>query len=310
MRLLVTGASGFIGRNLLLAIPRRWETIALFYRSKDFVHFLRKNHLRQIRPLRCDLSDLHDLKRKVLLTKKKYDACIFLAANGNPSLSVTNPEIDFRMTTLTFLNFLSQVKVKRLLYVSSGAVYDGHHGLVSPRTPLRPRLPYAIHKRMAERTLQFFCEKMKNPKEYLIIRFFGAYGPYEPPRKIFTRLVHSFANGKCRSFTIRGNGKNLIDAMYVTDAVEGLLRALQSPLKNLTFDLCSGRPLSIEELVRKGALLFGCKYVKIRKGGVPAEPIHFRASSFFQKKYLHFFPKISLKEGLGRLAIFLQKGSN
>jgi len=309
MRLLVTGASGFIGRNLLLAIPKKWETVAVYHRSNDFVSFLKKKDLRRVRLLRCDLSNVNALKHQKLLTQGTFDACIYLAANSDPTLSVSDPERDFRMTVLTVLNFLCHIKVKRLVYVSSGAVYEGNRGLVSPLTPFKSHLPYAISHWTAERYIQSFWASRKNPKEYLIIRFFGAYGPYEPSRKIYTKLVRAFARRNCRIFSIRGNGKNLIDAMYVTDAAEALLRALESPVKNLTFNLCSGRPLPIEALVRKAASVFGCGQIKIRKKGPTAEPIHFRASTRFQKEKLHFTPKVSLKAGFQRFADFLKEES-
>ena len=54
------------------------------------------------------------------------------------------------------------------------------------------------------------------------MRFFGAYGPYEPLRKITTRFLTAVKRGD-REFTLRGDGRNLIDFMYVDDAVDGLL---------------------------------------------------------------------------------------
>ena len=305
MRLIITGASGFLGRNLLLAIPKGWETLALYHRSRDFVPFLRRSHLRQVQPLRCDLRRGSELKRRRVLARNVFDACVYLAANGDPALSVADPEQDFRMTALTVLNFLACVKVKRFIYLSSGAVYDGRRGPVSPKSPLHPQLPYAISHSAAEQYVKSSCQYRGNPEEYLIVRFFGAYGPYEPPRKIYTRLVRAFAKEERRNFQIRGDGKNLIDAMYVTDAVEAILRALRSPLRNTTFDLCSGKPLSVEQLVRKAASVFGATSLRIRKAGVTAEPIHFRASTRFQKEKLRFTPKVPLETGLKKLADFL-----
>ena len=306
MRLIITGASGFIGRNLLLGIPKKWKVFAVYHHSRDFPDFLRQKKLRHVRPVRCDLTRPETVKRHKAF-KGRFDACIFLAANGDPTFSVEDPSCDLKMTTLTVTHFLSYVKVKKLIYVSSGAVYDGKQGRVSPKAPLNPRLPYAISHLAAESYVQSFCKLKKNPEEYLIIRFFGAYGPYEPSRKIYTRLVREFENKNCRSFTIRGDGKNWIDAMYVTDAVRALLVALQSPLKHLTFDLCYGKPLTIESLVRKAASAFGQRGVKIQKKGSTYEPIHFRPSPHFQNKRLHFRPQIPLKAGLRRFADFLKK---
>ena len=310
MRLLLTGASGFIGRNLLLAIPKGWKTVAVYHRSKDFLPFLRRHALRQVHPISCDLSREDSLRRHRILTSGRFDACLHLAANGDPAFSASHPDQDFRMTVETVLNVLSQVKVKRFLYVSSGAVYEGRRGLVSPASPLNPQLPYAVSHLTAERYVKSFCASGENPKEYLIIRFFGAYGPYEPSRKIYTRLVRAFHREKRRDFTIRGDGKNLIDAMYITDAVRALLKTLCSSLKNATFDLCSGDPLSIQALVKEAASVFGVAPVKIRKVGNTVEPIYFRASARFQKNKLRFNPRVSLEEGLRTFASFSKKESS
>ncbi len=305
MRLVVAGASGFIGRNFLLALPKQWKVVALYHRSSGFPRFVKEKKLLSVTPLRCDLTHSPSPEQQRRLAEK-FDACVFFAANSDPSFSVKDPESDFRMTALTVLHFLSHVKTKRLLYVSSGAVYEGLRGRVSPKTRLISRLPYAISHLAAEQYVRSFATFRKNPEEYLIIRFFGAYGPYEPPRKIYTKLIQSFTKGK-KHFTIRGNGKNWIDAMYITDATTAFLRALRSPLKNATFDLCSARPLPIERLVQRAAKLFKVDPVTIHKVGPTVEAIHFRASPSFQKNKLRFQPKVSLETGLRKFAAFLKE---
>ena len=73
--------------------------------------------------------------------------------------------------------------------MSSGAVYDGLRGAVSPATPVSPRLPYAISKLASEQYLRFFAEHRGTVDSYVNVRFFGAYGPYEAARKITTQWL-------------------------------------------------------------------------------------------------------------------------
>ena len=110
--------------------------------------------------------------------------------------------------------------------MSSGAVYDGLVGTVTPATPVAPRLPYAISKLASEHYVRFFAERRGTLGSYVNVRFFGAYGPYEAERKITTRWLRAMAAGQ-REFVVRGDGKNLIDFMYVDDAVDGLLALVE-----------------------------------------------------------------------------------
>ena len=126
-----------------------------------------------------------------------------------------------------------------MVYVSSGAVYDGLHGAVTPATPVSPQLPYAISKLASEQYLQFFCERRGTVDSYVNVRFFGAYGPYEAARKITTKWLQALARGE-REFVVRGDGRNLIDFMYVDDAVDGFLALVKAQGARLTVDFASG----------------------------------------------------------------------
>ena len=56
-RLVIPGASGFIGRNLALAAPAHWEVVALYHNSLDFPMWVEQEELRHITAIRCDLTD-------------------------------------------------------------------------------------------------------------------------------------------------------------------------------------------------------------------------------------------------------------
>ena len=103
-------------------------------------------------------------------------------------------------------------------------------------------LPYAISKLASEQYVRFFAERRGQPSSYVNVRFFGAYGPYEPDRKITTRWLLALAAGQ-REFMLRGDGQNLIDFMYVNDAVDGLLKLVERPGERLTVDFASGSPV-------------------------------------------------------------------
>lgn len=305
MKIVVPGASGFFGRNLLLQAPGDWDILAVYNRQVDFPEFVERRGLKNVTPLKLDLTDA-DATERSLDQLGPFDAAVFLAANGNPTLSLADPAGDLKSTVLTFLNFIQACQPRRLVYLSSGAVYDGLKGEVSPDSSINPALPYAISHLACEQYLKAFAGRGQ-PAEYVILRFFGAFGPYEPSRKIYTRLVNAFYFNKSADFTIRGDGQNLIDAMFVDDAVRGILKVLVSDVKNETVDFLSGQPMTIEELVNEAARVFGRTTVSISRQGATVEPIAFRASPSGMADLFDWRPKVNLEEGLKRLAAFLEE---
>ncbi|HXD74825.1 MAG TPA: NAD-dependent epimerase/dehydratase family protein, partial [Vicinamibacterales bacterium] len=203
MNVLVTGASGFIGRNVLLRAPRGWNITAL-YHSTGLEAFVREQGLTNVRPVRCDLTSQAAVA-EFARDHSLFDACLYLAANGDPAKSAARPAWDLTLNTLGLVTLLEHVRVGHFVYVSSGAVYDGLNGAVSPATPVAPLLPYAISKLASEHYLRAFAGRTKTVGSCVNVRFFGAYGPYEPDRKITTKWMRAVMGGQ-REFTLRGNG--------------------------------------------------------------------------------------------------------
>ncbi len=302
MKLLVTGASGFIGRNVLLRAPRDWEITAVYHQT-ELADFLRSRGIANVRPVRCDLAR-PEAVRSNLTSLGKWDACLYLAANGDPTRSESVPAWDLESNTLALLNLMDAVSIGHLVYVSSGAVYDGLRGPVSPASPVAPVLPYAISKLASERYIRFYAERRGSLEYYTVVRFFGAYGPYEPSRKITTRLITDLGLEGKRTFTLRGDGKNLIDFMYVDDAVDGFLALVRAPGRQV-IDFPSGSPTTLDELVQAAAEALNVA-VEIRHQGHTAEYISFYSTDRTMSDTFGVKPLIPLREGLGRLAAHLR----
>ncbi len=306
MKLLVTGASGFIGRNFLLTAPKDWKITGIFFKAADFPDFIRLNNLENVTAERCNLIDPVCVNRFTKKAKGGFDAVLYLAANGDPSYSVINPLSDLNSNTSGLINVLENIQCKRFVYISSGAVYDGLKGAVSPSSKLISTLPYAISKMASERYVQFYQVRRKAIEEYVILRFFGAYGPYEPSRKIFSRLINAIFFEKKDEFLVRGNGKNYIDAMYVEDAVRGILSVLTSSEKNITVDFGCCNPLTLKELCLRVGECFG-KNINVLFEGEVAEYITFYMAGDEMRRRFSFEAKISLEEGIKKFARHLER---
>lgn len=300
MDLLVTGASGFIGRNLMRALQPGWRVWAVYHASTDFPEFCADHRLDAVVPIRCDLTSLESTRGMASRMPAHFDAIVHLAANGDPARSVADPMIDLITGTGSLVTLLSVFTTNRLIYFSSGAVYDGLKGPVDPDTPVQPTLPYAVSKLACEQYLRFF-RKTGRIGGFVTLRFFGAYGPYEPARKIYSRLVRWAAATPHEPFEIRGDGSNLIDAMYVSDLVRAVAQVLVSPVSDVVVDFGSGEPTTINELVTRAGHVLTGRAPHIRHVGSVPEYIEFSVSSERMARLFDFRPTVPLEEGLMRL---------
>ena len=303
MKVVVTGASGFIGHNVLLRAPREWTVYAVYHSTPGLEAFVAQHGLTNVRPVRCDLLNESDVQALARTIGGKPDAMLYLAANGDPAASAERPRWDLESNTLAFVTCLEHCPADHVVYLSSGAVYDGLSGAVSPTTAVSPRLPYAISKLASEQYLRFFAEHRGSVSSYVNVRFFGAYGPYEPARKITTRWLQALAAGQ-REFVIRGDGQNLIDFMYVDDAVDGFLALVKARGQKMTVDFASGSPVSVNDVVRTMAATLGVD-VAVRHEGQVAEYIQFHSVDAAMRERFGVTPSISFADGLKRLTAFL-----
>jgi nucleoside-diphosphate-sugar epimerase len=303
VNLVVTGASGFIGHNVLLRAPRDWTIFAVYHSTPGLEQFVQEHGLTNVRPVRCNLlnqSEVQSLARTIGATP---EAMLYLAANGDPAASASRPRWDLEANTVAFVTCLEHCPASHVVYLSSGAVYDGLSGPVTPATAVSPRLPYAISKLASEQYLRFFADHGDTVRSYVNVRFFGAYGPYEAPRKITTRWLRALGDGQ-REFVIRGDGRNLIDFMYVDDAVDGFLALVKAHGVRLTVDFASGAPVTVNDVVNTMASVLGVG-VTVRHEGTVPEYIQFHSADTTMRERFGVTPSIAFADGMKRLSTFL-----
>lgn len=276
-----------------------WNITAGYFSNQDFPEWIKRFNLeKKVSLLQCDLTQEDQVKT----IARKFDVVIHLAANGDPAWSVAHPEEDFRKNALSTKYIVQHLNYDRLVYFSSGAVYDGLKGEINPKVKVhQPKLPYAVSNLAAE---SFISNLSKKERGYVIVRFFGAYGPHEPARKIYTKLVNTFALEKKNFFTIRGNGSNLIDAMYVEDTCEIIRRIAEKPIVENILDVGCGCPLTLKQLVEQAAAIFNIQNLDLRCEGNVPEYIEFRMNAEPLRRIYDFKPKITLQDGLMRLETF------
>jgi nucleoside-diphosphate-sugar epimerase len=307
-RILLTGASGFLGRRFLELADPQDSIVALWHARKDFPAFVSSLSHPGISVARADLTNADDVHRLKAEIGEEWDALVALAANGDPVRSESDPVADLRETTLTALNTFRAFRAKSLVYLSSGAVYEGLEGRVSPASIIHPTLPYAVTHYAAERYAEYFLRQGRFGSA-VTARFFGAFGPHEPERKIYSRLVKRFAFENADTVTIRGNGRNFIDAMYVDDAVRGIrsmIEAGRAVGRFEVYDFSSGMAVTINELVRRVAGVLGRSAIRIDyQGSVSEDHLFLSDPSPFRARF-GFQPRFGLEEGVLALRKWLE----
>src|SRR5881275_2608544 len=109
MRLLITGAAGFLGRNALLALPRSWQVAALYRPgNSDFLSFVEAHQLARVEPVACDLTDMHQVEQVVDQVGEDFDQCLALASNTSIPGSIERPIQDLTTNAIGLLHILER----------------------------------------------------------------------------------------------------------------------------------------------------------------------------------------------------------
>lgn len=304
MRILVVGGSGFLGKSFLLKSNLEWECFATYSTSSSFPHWLKLENLKHVTPIHLPLSSKEKTIETFERIGKDFDVCLYAMGNSNISESTKSPLIDINSNIIPLVNLLGTIRLKKLIFISSGSVYEGYSQLVNPTLPVSPTIPYSISKLTSERIIAHFQKNTDNLESFVCLRFFGAYGPLEPQRKIYTKLIRTFSLRNESAFKLNGNGKNYIDAMYIDDTIDGILSVINSDKGNKIVDFCFGEPLTLNELVSLAANVFKKTLVLEHIGSTP-EYTTFYASPKEMKALFGFEPKIRLEEGLLRFKKYL-----
>jgi nucleoside-diphosphate-sugar epimerase len=304
MRLLMTGASGFVGRNMLLAAPPEWEIIALHSgRDASFPSWLAAHGLSHVTPIACDLTQPAQVAEMAQNAGNAVDVCLYLASNTSIARSLEFPLDDLAANVAAVINVLTSWQIGHLVYFSTGSVYIGIHGRAHPSLRLQPNFPYAISKLTAEYYTNAFQAYRASPERVTILRFFGAFGPYEPPRKFYTGLVTRFAVEGDPHFTVVGDGGNIIYTMYVADTVGGVLAVLNDPHGEPyeIYDFGRSNRETINDVVMRAGHTFGLEPI-VEHTGTTAEYIDFYIDPEPFRERFGFTPTVTLEDGLHRLA--------
>lgn len=233
---LVTGAAGFIGSNLVKRLFNEFENIKIIGIDSMTDYYdinIKKERLKQIDALNRDWTFIEDSIAnrdavEYIFTTYKPAVVVNLAAQAGVRYSITNPDSYIMSNMFGFYNLLEACRhheVEHLVYASSSSVY-GSNKKVPYSTDDKVDNPvslYAATKKSNELMAHAYSKLYNIPSTGL--RFFTVYGPAGRPDMAYFGFTNKLREGKTIEIFNYGNCKR--DFTYIDDIVEGVVRVMQ-----------------------------------------------------------------------------------
>jgi len=230
MKILVTGAAGFIGMTTSLRLLERGDEVVGLDNLNDYYDVrLKQDRLARLqahdrfRFVKLDVADRPGME--ALFAAEGFDRVIHLAAQAGVRYSLQNPHAYVDSNLVGFMNVLEgcrHARVQHLVYASSSSVYGGN-----------TRMPFSVHDRVDHPVSMYAATKkanelMAHTYSHLFgvpttgLRFFTVYGPWGRPDMALFLFTRAILEG--RPIDVFNHGRMQRDFTYVDDIAEGVVR--------------------------------------------------------------------------------------
>lgn len=296
MRYLITGAAGFLGSALANRLTTDGHVVLGL---DDLSTGDQKVLTNQVQFVKGDVND----RPKLWSNLQDVDCVYHLAAKVSVPESVLYPREYNTVNvggTVTLMEAMRDVGVRRVVFISSGTVYGNQP--VQPVTESaipNPRVPYAVSKLAAEYYVRSIGALWGI--ETVCLRVFNAYGPGQHIPPVHTPVIPNFLRQAWENGTIvvHGDGNQTRDYVYVDDVVDAMVSASTAPeVNNLIINIGSGKEVSVRDLARMSVEVTGghpeVVYNPRNEGGIS----RLCADINLAHEKLGFAPKTDLVDGL------------
>lgn len=313
MKVLVTGAAGFIGYHVArrLAETKRCEVLGVDNLSDYYDVDLKRARLEQLAPLdkfRFVQADFAEAEKfAALVAHFKPDYVVHLGAQPGVRYSLENPGAYTHSNLVGFASVLEacrRTRPKHLVYASSSSVYGA--GATAPFSEDadtdQPTSFYGATKKANELLAHSYART--HGLNVTGLRFFTVYGPWGRPDMAPTLFARALSEGK--PLKLFNDGKNLRDFTYVDDIVDGVVRALLYPPAEAPvppariFNLGHNRPVETLLFVKMMEQLIGRPAQIELLPPQTGDMLETCADLTRVQAALGYTPKVALEDGLRR----------
>lgn len=323
MKIIVTGAAGFIGSHLSKNLLKLGHSVVGIDNLNDYYEVtLKENRLKEITGENFSFYQINLENREALngvFESENPDVVINLAAQAGVRYSLENPHVYIESNIVGFVNLLEACrhnKVKHLIYASSSSVYGANTSLpFSVHDNIdHPLSLYAATKKANELMAHTYSSLFNIPTTGL--RFFTVYGPWGRPDMALFMFTKNIIEGN--SIDVFNNGDMMRDFTFVDDIVESISRLVEKPAQPnpewsgftpdpgtsyapyKIYNIGNNSPVklmdfieAIEEKIGKKAIK---NFMQLQAGDVPAT--YANVEDLYRD--IEFKPQTSIKEGVGK----------
>ncbi len=304
MKVLVTGAAGFIGSHLAEKLAQRRDEVVGLDNFNDYYNPAKKRanekRLNEFENFKMIEADIRDRARMIALCEdEQFDAVAHLAAMAGVRPAVESPdfyvEVDYNGTQ-NLMDAARFTNVENFVFASTSSVYGNTNQIpfVENDPCDRPLQPYAAAKRAAE--ILGYTYHYLYGLSFTAIRFFTVYGPNGRPDMMAYLVADSITKGI--EIPIYNGGDMFRDWTFVEDITDGAVAALDRPLGYEVINLGRGEPTKLRDFVNMIEKLAGRKANLVDKPKPAADVVTTYASISKAVELLGYNPKVSVQEGV------------
>ena len=302
-RVVVTGAAGFIGSHLCERLLGDGHEVVGIDSFSDYYERVRKEqNLETLRGDRRFTLEEIDLVASDLAKPMRGAKVVFHLA-GQPGVRPSwgghfdRYVQDNIVATQRLLEVLREVAIERLVFASSSSVYGDAEMFPTKETALpRPVSPYGMTKLAAEHLTFVYLRNFGIPATAL--RYFTVYGPRQRPDMAFVCFMEALVQNE--EIKIFGDGEQTREFTYVSDAVDGTVKAATAEVVGQIINLGGGSRVTLNRVL---ATLEDISRLEARRRFLPAapgDPRHTGASINLARERLGWEPRVSLRDGLAK----------